>query len=178
MLGKWPNCFQKDSASQTESCCVEGEALCSQPAMGTNLPSHTGLGPRKMRVVQRPLLGFLFGPWLWMTLAQPPSRAPTRQSPPSPTLHFRLAGYPRKHNEGRIEVLYDKEWGTICDDDFTLANAHVLCRHLGFVAATGWTHSAKYGKGVGEHHWERGAPQPQGQICLILDTGAGAGGSL
>lgn len=158
MLGKWPNCFQKDSASQTESCCVEGEAPCSQPAMGTNLPSHAGPGPRKMRVVQRPLLGFLFGPWLWMTLAQPPSRAPTRQSPPSPTLHFRLAGYPRKHNEGRIEVLYDKEWGTICDDDFTLANAHVLCRHLGFVAATGWTHSAKYGKGVGEHHWERGAP--------------------
>ncbi|KAL7975866.1 hypothetical protein Chor_011781 [Crotalus horridus] len=117
--------------------------------MGTNLPSHTGPGPRKMCVVQRPLLGFLFGPWLWMTLAQPPSRAPTRQSTPSSTLHFRLAGYPRKHNEGRIEVLYDKEWGTICDDDFTLANAHVLCRHLGFVAATGWTHSAKYGKGVG-----------------------------
>ncbi|XP_039189863.1 lysyl oxidase homolog 3 isoform X1 [Crotalus tigris] len=102
-----------------------------------------------MCVVQRPLLGFLFGPWLWMTLAQPPSQAPTRQSPPSSTLQFRLAGYPRKHNEGRIEVLYDKEWGTICDDDFTLANAHVLCRHLGFVAATGWTHSAKYGKGVG-----------------------------
>ncbi|OPJ81210.1 lysyl oxidase-like protein 3 [Patagioenas fasciata monilis] len=62
---------------------------------------------------------------------------------------FRLAGYPRKHNEGRVEVFYNDEWGTICDDDFTLANAHVLCRHLGFVAATGWAHSAKYGKGVG-----------------------------
>ncbi|NXV83757.1 LOX3B oxidase, partial [Atlantisia rogersi] len=64
-------------------------------------------------------------------------------------LKFRLAGYPRKHNEGRVEVFYNEEWGTICDDDFTLANAHVLCRHLGFVAATGWAHSAKYGKGVG-----------------------------
>ncbi|NXS50839.1 LOX3B oxidase, partial [Balaeniceps rex] len=64
-------------------------------------------------------------------------------------LKFRLAGYPRKHNEGRVEVFYNDEWGTICDDDFTLANAHVLCRHLGFVAATGWAHSAKYGKGVG-----------------------------
>ncbi|NWY07706.1 LOX3B oxidase, partial [Nothoprocta ornata] len=64
-------------------------------------------------------------------------------------LRFRLAGYPRKHNEGRVEVFYNEEWGTICDDDFTLANAHVLCRHLGFVAATGWAHSAKYGKGVG-----------------------------
>ncbi|NWI20919.1 LOX3B oxidase, partial [Crypturellus soui] len=64
-------------------------------------------------------------------------------------LRFRLAGYPRKHNEGRVEVFYNEEWGTICDDDFTLANAHVLCRHLGFVAAAGWAHSAKYGKGVG-----------------------------
>ncbi|NXQ93638.1 LOX3B oxidase, partial [Sagittarius serpentarius] len=64
-------------------------------------------------------------------------------------LKFRLAGYPRKHNEGRVEVFYNDEWGTICDDDFTLANAHVLCRHLGFVAATGWAHSAKYGKGIG-----------------------------
>ncbi|NWW93372.1 LOXL3 oxidase, partial [Rhynochetos jubatus] len=64
-------------------------------------------------------------------------------------LKFRLAGYPRKHNEGRVEVFYNDEWGTICDDDFTLPNAHVLCRHLGFVAATGWAHSAKYGQGVG-----------------------------
>uniref|UniRef100_A0A8D0L3Z5 Lysyl oxidase homolog n=1 Tax=Sphenodon punctatus TaxID=8508 RepID=A0A8D0L3Z5_SPHPU len=71
------------------------------------------------------------------------------QSQPGSKLQFRLAGYPRKHNEGRIEVFYNHEWGTICDDDFTLANAQVLCRHLGFVTATGWTHSAKYGKGVG-----------------------------
>uniref|UniRef100_A0A3P9IYN9 Lysyl oxidase homolog n=1 Tax=Oryzias latipes TaxID=8090 RepID=A0A3P9IYN9_ORYLA len=62
----------------------------------------------------------------------------------------RLAGYPRKHNEGRVELFYRGEWGTICDDDFSLANANVLCRQLGFVSATGWTHSAKYGKGQGK----------------------------
>lgn len=123
-----------------------------------------------MCVVQRPLLGFLCGPWLWVSLAQPPSRAPTRQSPPSPNLHFRLAGYPRKHNEGRVEVFYNQEWGTICDDDFTLANAHILCRHLGFVAATGWTHSAKYGKGVGEHHWDRDGP-PKGRSAQSCPLG-------
>uniref|UniRef100_A0A8C5FS37 Lysyl oxidase homolog n=1 Tax=Gadus morhua TaxID=8049 RepID=A0A8C5FS37_GADMO len=65
-------------------------------------------------------------------------------------LKFRLVGYPRKHNEGRIEVFYQGEWGTICDDDFSLANAQVLCRQLGFVSATGWAHSAKYGKGQGK----------------------------
>ncbi|XP_066853028.1 lysyl oxidase homolog 3 isoform X2 [Anser cygnoides] len=90
------------------------------------------------------LLGVL---WLGGGSAQPTPPGPTRS--PAPQLKFRLAGYPRKHNEGRVEVFYNDEWGTICDDDFTLANAHVLCRHLGFVAATGWAHSAKYGKGVG-----------------------------
>lgn len=91
------------------------------------------------------LLGVL---WLGGGSAQPTPPGPTRS--PAPQLKFRLAGYPRKHNEGRVEVFYNDEWGTICDDDFTLANAHVLCRHLGFVAATGWAHSAKYGKGVGK----------------------------
>ncbi|XP_063781954.1 lysyl oxidase homolog 3 isoform X3 [Pseudophryne corroboree] len=75
---------------------------------------------------------------------------PTNRSPnQSSSVKFRLAGFPRKHNEGRIEVFYNQEWGTICDDDFTMENAHILCRHLGFTEATGWTHSAKYGKGIG-----------------------------
>ncbi|XP_074948478.1 lysyl oxidase homolog 3 isoform X12 [Phalacrocorax aristotelis] len=93
------------------------------------------------------LLVLLSSLWLWVGSAQPTPPGPTHAS--GPQLKFRLAGYPRKHNEGRVEVFYNDEWGTICDDDFTLANAHVLCRHLGFVAATGWAHSAKYGKGVG-----------------------------
>ncbi|KAM8808109.1 lysyl oxidase homolog 3 [Eudromia elegans] len=94
-----------------------------------------------------PLLVLLAGAWLWVGSSQSPPLGPTRS--PGPAMRFRLAGYPRKHNEGRVEVFYNEEWGTICDDDFTLANAHVLCRHLGFVAATAWAHSAKYGKGVG-----------------------------
>ncbi|KAK7904127.1 hypothetical protein WMY93_016734 [Mugilogobius chulae] len=57
---------------------------------------------------------------------------------------------PRKHNEGRVELFYKGEWGTICDDDFSIQNANVLCRQLGFVEAIGWAHSAKYGKGQGK----------------------------
>ncbi|XP_054845760.1 lysyl oxidase homolog 3 isoform X1 [Eublepharis macularius] len=98
---------------------------------------------------RRELFGLLCGVWLWVSAAEPSPPAPTGQSREGSPLQFRLAGYPRKHNEGRIEIFHNQEWGTICDDDFTLANAHVLCRHLGFVAATGWTHSAKYGKGTG-----------------------------
>ncbi|XP_035024084.1 lysyl oxidase homolog 3B isoform X2 [Hippoglossus stenolepis] len=81
------------------------------------------------------------------TAAATPSRTPP---PQTERLKVRLTGYPRKHNEGRVELFYKGEWGTICDDDFSITNANVLCRQLGFVSATGWTHSAKYGKGQGK----------------------------
>ncbi|KAK1804129.1 hypothetical protein P4O66_020171, partial [Electrophorus voltai] len=86
------------------------------------------------------MLGYL---WLNSCLCQ-------TSAPQDDQLKFRLSGYPRKHNEGRVEVFYRGEWGTICDDDFTLSNAHVLCHHLGFVEAISWSHSAKYGAGTGK----------------------------
>ncbi|KAJ8385194.1 hypothetical protein AAFF_G00191660 [Aldrovandia affinis] len=86
------------------------------------------------------------GMWLPACLSQT-TPSPQHQSE---KLKFRLAGYPRKHNEGRVEIFYKGEWGTICDDDFSLENARVLCRQMGFVTATGWTHSAKYGPGTGK----------------------------
>ncbi|XP_018430495.1 PREDICTED: lysyl oxidase homolog 3-like, partial [Nanorana parkeri] len=87
--------------------------------------------------------------WVLCTLSAIVPGWTQQTTPPTSGLKFRLAGFPRKHNEGRIEVFYSQEWGTICDDDFTMENAHILCRHLGFTEATGWTHSAKYGKGIG-----------------------------
>ncbi|KAM9341692.1 lysyl oxidase homolog 3B isoform 1-T1 [Symphorus nematophorus] len=112
----------------------------------------------KFRCRQQLAFSFLFGLWFTCCLAQTtPSNTATPTPTPSPSpkpqtekLKVRLAGYPRKHNEGRIELFYKGEWGTICDDDFSIANANVLCRQLGFTAATGWTHSAKYGKGIGK----------------------------
>lgn len=103
----------------------------------------------------RHIVFFFLGVWVPSCFAQTsstvrPSLTPTVKSPEH--LKFRLAGHPRKHNEGRIEVFYKNEWGTICDDDFSLANANVLCRQLGFVSATGWAHSAKYGKGTGSNN--------------------------
>ncbi|XP_070983925.1 lysyl oxidase homolog 3B-like isoform X6 [Oncorhynchus clarkii lewisi] len=99
------------------------------------------------------IISFLLEVWLpaWiMAQTTPPTQGTTSPKPQNERLQFRLVGYPRKHNEGRVEVFYKGEWGTICDDDFSLSNANVLCRQLGFVSATGWTHSAKYGKGQGK----------------------------
>lgn len=73
------------------------------------------------------------------------------QAPPDVTkIQLRLAGQKRKHSEGRVEVFYNGEWGTVCDDDFSIHAAHVVCRELGYVEAKSWTASSSYGKGEGK----------------------------
>ncbi|XP_041467340.1 deleted in malignant brain tumors 1 protein-like [Lytechinus variegatus] len=51
--------------------------------------------------------------------------------------------------EGRIEVLHDGAWGTVCDDSFTDVDAQVACRSLGLTG--GVAHSqAHFGQGSGQ----------------------------
>lgn len=66
------------------------------------------------------------------------------------TTKLRLVGPGSRPEEGRLEVLYQGQWGTVCDDDFALQEATVACRQLGFETALTWAHSAKYGQGEGE----------------------------
>lgn len=70
--------------------------------------------------------------------------------PDTPRIQLRLAGDKRKHNEGRVEVFYEGEWGTVCDDDFSIHAAKVVCRELGYLEAVSWSPSSKYGKGEGK----------------------------
>ena len=50
---------------------------------------------------------------------------------PAQELGLRLANGTTP-TEGRLEIFYQGEWGTVCDNDFESAEATVACRQLGF----------------------------------------------
>ena len=51
--------------------------------------------------------------------------------------------------EGRVEVFLFGQWGTVCDSNWDLADATVICHQLGFLRAVGAPRSATFGAGSG-----------------------------
>ncbi len=52
------------------------------------------------------------------------------------------------NNEGRLEVLHNNEWGSVCDDSFSNIDAEVVCRQLGYRSGQA-LEKAPFGQGTG-----------------------------
>ena len=67
---------------------------------------------------------------------------------PPQDFDVRLVGGTNK-SEGRVEIFYNNEWGTVCDDIWDLRDATVVCRQLGYPVAIRRVLHAGFGEGTG-----------------------------
>ena len=77
--------------------------------------------------------------------------------------------------EGRVEIFYRGEWGTVCHDLWDLRDAIVVCRQLGYTTAAQRAISAEFGQGTGRI-W-RDNVQCSGRESMLSSCLASAWGS-
>ena len=46
---------------------------------------------------------------------------------------------------GRLEILINDQWGTVCDNDFDITDADVACRQMAYSQAVGYGRAGSLG---------------------------------
>ncbi|CAH1784682.1 unnamed protein product [Owenia fusiformis] len=59
--------------------------------------------------------------------------------------HIRLVGG-SDHRRGNVLIWHALQWGSVCDDRWSIENAHVVCKQLGFPSAVSTTEFGQYGR--------------------------------
>ncbi|KAJ7377403.1 Neurotrypsin [Desmophyllum pertusum] len=77
----------------------------------------------------------------------PPNVTSPTIGPPA-NFTIRLRGGDSEH-AGRVEIVYNGTVGTICDNDFDIDDANVICKMLGFKGAWSTMCCGRYGYGYG-----------------------------
>jgi len=60
-----------------------------------------------------------------------------------------VSPWPQVNFLGRVEVLYNGTWGTVCHDHFGVTDGAVVCRMAGFTGSRCTIANARYGRGNG-----------------------------
>lgn len=55
-------------------------------------------------------------------------------------------------HEGRVEVLHELRWGTVCDDVWDIKDGDVVCKMLGYRGAKEIHKTGRFGQG--QSHYE------------------------
>ena len=63
---------------------------------------------------------------------------------------MRLQGPSFFNGTGRVEVLHDRVWGTVCDDGWEINDARVVCRQLGYRNALRALQGSQVSSGTGQ----------------------------